>query len=152
MRRFQRHHLLGFLQIIGGSACLIIGAGAMFAPKPDLFNNLLCLLLAVIVIRNGWGDWTKAVAQPVFEWIGSLEDDCTCRQGKLFAHVELISGVVHCDAVGDKFDSQMWFIAVYHGASDTLYHSGDSAHPLTTGEGARAIAEAIMSAHLRVYS
>lgn len=89
-----------------------------------------------------------------FAWKGDLTDDCCLRIGWLCAHAELMCDDIKCRADGEKWTEERWFLGVYisdptaeTGKDDvTLFHSGEHAGAITTGEMARAIAEAIIRA------
>lgn len=96
-----------------------------------------------------------AVTGSQFVWRGDLEDDCSLRVGRLFAHAELMCDDIKCrDGFGEKWNEERWFLGVYVGDPDAetgkddvvLFHSGEHGGAITSGEMARAIAEAIIRA------
>jgi hypothetical protein len=78
-------------------------------------------------------------------WEGDLDDDCSLSVGELFAHCECLADDIKCSSEGEEWTIQSWFVGVYRRDGQPLFHSGEVGGMITSGEMARAIAEAIIN-------
>lgn len=88
-----------------------------------------------------------------FRWSGDMTDDCFCESVLGFtAHCECL-GEIKCQDADrkDNWKAENWFVGVYRNYTppakneDFLFHSGAYGGMITSGEMARAIAEAILA-------
>ncbi len=83
-------------------------------------------------------------------WSGDLADDCSARVGNLIAHCECM-GEMQLRGEGERRyeKGEYWFCAVSECDADgkhvrDIFHSGESAGLILSGEMARSIAESIL--------
>lgn len=95
-------------------------------------------------------------AKVKFKWTGDLSDDCFCRVGSIAAHCEAMDDVtVKSVHDRDKFKSSIWYFSVCRvnrrnfKVGDDIFHTGEHAGSILTGDMARALAEAIMLPAIR---
>lgn len=72
-----------------------------------------------------------------------MEDNCFLRVGEWFAHAECMTDDVNVSCDGERWKENSWFLGVYRG-QEQIFHSSEPFGRITSGEMARAIAEAII--------
>lgn len=89
-----------------------------------------------------------------FVWRGDLDDDCTCQVGDLAAHAECMDEIRWRSIDEKRYETaKVWYCSVGRVdergflVGEHLFHSGEPGGMILSGEMARAICEAIISAN-----